>query len=1053
MRAFVLQFIFCLLGAGGTLVAQTINATQTDEIINDAGVSAKADPGDKIRYTITVSETGNVTNATGVQVTVSPDALTTLVGGSFKTSPVAVNDGTYDCIGNVGITVPAASGVKVNDFDDNLAGATLSCGTCTSANGGTVTIANDGSFTYLPAPGFTGSDNFTYTITDVTQAGPGAPTTNTATVSINVAGMIWFVDENQGSNGNGRLGSPFNTLPNFVASTLDEAGENIFLYSSADNYAGGITLLDNQKLIGQGATASLATITGLTVPTHSNPLPATGGTRPTVVNAGGDGISVVAGNTIRGLNVGACADFAIDDNSGVSTLTISEVDINNTTGGGFSIDNGGTLAVTLGSLSSNGGSRGILLAVASGTMTVNGGTITNPTAEGIAIVSGTVALTASTNVSVNADSPVSVSAHSTGAVTLSGTIASTGEGISLSNNSSGTITFSGSSKSLTTGTNAAVNMTNNSGATINFTNGGLAITTTSGTGFLATSGGSVSVQGSNNTISSTTGTALNVANTTITLQGLTFRSISKNGGTNNGIILNNTGVGGLTISGNGSAGTGGTIENIVGADAISLNTTGGLISLNYLNIEDITHANDASDANHTHSGVDAIHGRVISGGLTLANSTIQRISDNAINGTVDASPVTGNPTNTTWSGLTLTNNTIQNTNRFNVASRGDQTNESAVIIWGVSGTVSMTGNTFQNCSSGIDFVTHTSGTLNMTVQSNTFTTLYKEIGTSSIGRFGISVVQEGTLTSTVLIGDWQNETNASLGNTFTNGGNIAGIRVISNTTAMGNLKASIAKNTFTVTDHSSPGQPPGNTIYNFPQSGVLLRHVGNPAFAGGGNFESIVAANTFNECMHADGGLGNVTVGMEKGNAETIIRNNTFNKPWDLPMELRSDGQSNTQASSLIQVTGNTHIDGIVGDGTTDLGGQSPYGSTYVQVRNNGRMDLTMQTEATPLGLTDPSSATGPYSLFTQTTGGGDIFNLFLQNLQGPRGYRLSHAAGTTFNLFRNGSASGTAQGVLQDNNVLGGGGVDNTSPPSVTATGTITLSAVAPALPSITIP
>lgn len=202
--------------------------------------------------------------------------------------------------------------------------------------------------------------------------------------------------------------------------------------------------------------------------------------------------------------------------------------------------------------------------------------------------------------------------------------------------------------------------------------------------------------------------------------------------------------------------------------------------------------------------------------------------------------------------------------------------------------------------------------------------------------------------------------------------------------------------------------------------------------------------------MHADGGLGNVSVIMEKGDAETIIRNNTFNKPWDLPMELRSDGQSNTQTSNQILVTGNTHIDGIVGDGTTDLGGQSPYGSTYVQVRNNGRMDLTMRDEATPLGLTDTGSATGTVSLFTQTTSAGDILNIFLQNIQGPRGYRLKHDGFGTYNLFRNGSASGTAQGVLQDNNVRGGGGVDTTNPPTVTATGTITLTNTAPVLPNI---
>ena len=48
-----------------------------------------------------------------------------------------------------------------------------------------------------------------------------------------------------------------------------------------------------------------------------------------------------------------------------------------------------------------------------------------------------------------------------------------------------------------------------------------------------------------NTITSGPGTALNVANTTIGASGLTFQSISSNGGTN-GIVLNTTGtLGGL----------------------------------------------------------------------------------------------------------------------------------------------------------------------------------------------------------------------------------------------------------------------------------------------------------------------------------------------------------------------------------------------------------------------------------------------------------------------------------------------------------------------------
>ena len=120
-----------------------------------------------------------------------------------------------------------------------------------------------------------------------------------------------------------------------------------------------------------------------------------------------------------------------------------------------------------------------------------------------------------------------------------------------------------------------INLTGNNGATINFT-GGLSINTSSsgttgfnatGAGPGATTGGTITVTGGSNVISSGSGTALNVVNTTIGAADLTFQSISSSGGSNTGIILDNTGSsGGLHVIGSGSAGTGGTIANKTGAD-------------------------------------------------------------------------------------------------------------------------------------------------------------------------------------------------------------------------------------------------------------------------------------------------------------------------------------------------------------------------------------------------------------------------------------------------------------------------------------------------------
>lgn len=91
--------------------------------------------------------------------------------------------------------------------------------------------------------------------------------------------------------------------------------------------------------------------------------------------------------------------------------------------------------------------------------------------------------------------------------------------------------------------------------------------------------GTLVITGSANTIDSTTGTALEVTNTTIGAGGLTFRSISSNGGTATGIILDTTGIqGGLTVTGAGTPGSGGTIAIKSGADGVT--TTGTGISLN-----------------------------------------------------------------------------------------------------------------------------------------------------------------------------------------------------------------------------------------------------------------------------------------------------------------------------------------------------------------------------------------------------------------------------------------------------------------------------------------
>ncbi len=91
--------------------------------------------------------------------------------------PVAVDD-SYDVNEGATLTVPAATGVLHNDTDPG--GLALSAVLGTNVAHGSLTLNADGSFTYTPAAGFSGTDSFTYTAHDAFQG------SNTATVTIHV---------------------------------------------------------------------------------------------------------------------------------------------------------------------------------------------------------------------------------------------------------------------------------------------------------------------------------------------------------------------------------------------------------------------------------------------------------------------------------------------------------------------------------------------------------------------------------------------------------------------------------------------------------------------------------------------------------------------------------------------------------------------------------------------------------------------------------------------------------------------------------------------------
>ena len=137
------------------------------------GGNSAVSPGNDIAYTITVVNTGDM-DATNTLLLDSIDSNTTRTSGILDITPIARNDEFVE-EQDMLISVDAAGGVLGNDADPDgglltvseVQGAAANVGVATTTTqGGSVTVAVDGSFSYTPPIGFTGTDTFAYTVLD-----------------------------------------------------------------------------------------------------------------------------------------------------------------------------------------------------------------------------------------------------------------------------------------------------------------------------------------------------------------------------------------------------------------------------------------------------------------------------------------------------------------------------------------------------------------------------------------------------------------------------------------------------------------------------------------------------------------------------------------------------------------------------------------------------------------------------------------------------------------------------------------------------------------------
>ncbi len=527
---------FVATGGGGTYTfAVTGGALPTGLSLSSGGaISGTPTATGTFAFTVTATDTASsCTGSAPFSIAIKPATGGDSYSNLVNNTEAVVTGGTTTSPATPFVTLSGS--IIANDLPSG--GVAAVGGTFSTNQSGSVTIAADGTFKYTPPaqPGVVPltSDSFTYTISSDT-GGTGTATTATGTVSLTLAGRVWYV-KNNGSNGNGQSQSPFNSLSGFTngsRTTLDKTGDIIYVFTgdtTSTNQNAGVVLLDNEQLVGQGAAlvVNSQTLVGA-------------GTKPVIGNAAGVGVTMANGNTISGVTVSGSTSW------GITALNVASGTVDATT-------------VT-------GNSGSMIVQNATGTFNIH----SNVALTGLfSVAGGTCNVTNDASIDSQPGTVVAnISGWSGTTATFTGTITSSAMGIVVANNTAGTITFSGT-QTLNTTTNTAVGLSNNTGATISFS-GSLGVTTSSGTGFTATGGGTLNVTGTANVTTGAAGNGININGVIVGASGATFNAVNTTGATT-GVSLTSLGNGSVTIrSGTISGGTTGLSLSTLGTSTITL---------------------------------------------------------------------------------------------------------------------------------------------------------------------------------------------------------------------------------------------------------------------------------------------------------------------------------------------------------------------------------------------------------------------------------------------------------------------------------------------------
>ncbi len=867
-------------------LAATLTATKTATIVSDDG-DGKADPGETIMYTVTITNTGGM-DATNVVFSDMVDSNTTYQNGSIASSPVAFDD-SFTASGNIPISI-AAPGVLTNDVDPDtgnntgltvtqVQGAPGNVGTPTNTTAtgiggvhGTVTLNANGGFTYEPPPGFTGSDTFTYKISD------GAKTSDVAaTVTITISGMAWFIDNSASSSLNrGTFSQPFKTIAAFNtvntgAAPNPQPGDSIALRTGTGTYSetDGINLRDNQKLVGEAVAFNTVLTADANSSSAYQTFAAGTNTAPVITTSAGNGVDLGSGNTIKGLNVNNTPGFFGFNGGAVGNLVIGTVSKTGT-GGAINITTSGAFGsnVSFSTLESTSSPNSNLnLVSVTGTLGItSGGTGLSGSAAASAAINingGSVSLTYPGNVTkATTGSLLSVTNGHTGTLTFNtGTLSATaGDGLQF-NNADGTYNFNGTTT--LNGGDAGVDILNGSGGTFSFSTGA-SITSPTGAAFnVGATPGAPNVTYSGSITQNTSGQR--VVNIDGTTGGtITFQTGTITGGANSaGININNangnvTFSNGMTLGTSGArmvnqavtitGGTGtyslgavsifttGTAKGIVSTDhSGTVGTTSGTVNSAGATAVQVTHASSTTALQISLTSVSANGG---TSGITLTNTT----GSFTVTGSGTAN--SGGTIQNTSSGIDLTN--AQNVSLTlmlltTITNNGINASNLKGTCLVDNTTITAWGNT--NTGDGIHLVNNNADLTKLTVSASTFSS-------APNGNDGIFMEAQGTSSMALTV-----QSSCSFTGLFGDGVQVNGI-----TGSTGTVNVTIKNSSFT------------NAAASTGNGGISLNPFGDV------NMFVNIDSNTFDTLMRPVTNLG--AISMTNGltaNADITIQNNTIN--------------------------------------------------------------------------------------------------------------------------------------------------------------------------------